>query len=106
MSRTVSSGTTSASHPLEPASGAKWRSIPLHPMKAASKITGLSPASLYVAAHRGQLRLVRLSGRTLVPVDSLISFVESAQDWTPSARNAEAVAQRVLRSHVGRGAAE
>lgn len=71
-----------------------WRDRPLHPMKTAAEICGVSIASLYRFSDEGRLTLRRLGGRTLVDTKSLIALVESAEKWTPYDRGKEARAKR------------
>ncbi|SFZ86679.1 hypothetical protein SAMN02983003_3873 [Devosia enhydra] len=75
-----------------------WRSRPLQNMNAACEIAGLSAASLYRAQAEGRLEFKRLGGRTMVPTDSLIRFMESAEPWTPSQQGAAARAKRSARA--------
>ena len=78
-----------------------WRDRPLHPMKTAAEICGISIASLDRFSDEGRLTLRRLGGRTLVDTKSLIALVESAEKWTPYDRGKEA---REKRKEIARAA--
>jgi hypothetical protein len=71
-----------------------WRDRPLHPMKSAAELCGVSIASLYRFSDEGRLVLRRLAGRTLVDTNSLIALIDSAEKWTPYDRGKEARAKR------------
>lgn len=71
-----------------------WRDRPFLQMKAASEIVGVSVASLYKFSDAGRLKLREFGGRTLVDTKSLVELVETAADWTPKNRGAEARAKR------------
>lgn len=71
-----------------------WRDRPLHPMKTAAEIVGVSIASLYRFSDEGRLVLRRLGGRTLVDTKSLIELADSAEPWTANDRGKEARAKR------------
>ncbi len=71
-----------------------WRERPLLPLKIASEIAGVSPASLYRFSDEGRLKLRELGGRTLVDTTSLIALIDTAKDWTPRPRGQEARAKR------------
>lgn len=71
-----------------------WRDRPLLPLKLASEIVGVSPASLYRFADEGRLRFRQLAGRTLVDTKSLIALADGAVDWKPQSRGKEARAKR------------
>jgi hypothetical protein len=77
-----------------------WQQIPHQTMQNAGRIAGLSPASLYRYAAEGRLKLRRLAGRTLVDTQSLISLIESAEEWTPSDRAEKARVTRVERARA------
>ena len=44
-------------------------------IKQACELSSLGKTTLYRQAQRGKLRLVRVGGRTVVPADSLYSFL-------------------------------
>jgi len=67
-----------------------WRERPLLPLKIASEVAGVSPASLYRFSDEGRLKLRELGGRTLVDTPSLIALIGTAKDWTPRPRGQEA----------------
>lgn len=91
----AASATTQHTVPIE---ALDWRQIPFHNLKTASRIAGLSIASLYAGARDGRLTFKKLSGRTLVETNSLLEFIESATDWAPSSRSAAAVSERLVRA--------
>jgi len=88
------STSTALSEPTAPAPQTPWRDRPLHPLKTAAEIIGVSVASLYRFSDQGRLTLRRLGGRTLVETKSLIALAESAEKWTPYDRGKEARAKR------------
>lgn len=73
-----------------------WRARPVLPLKTAARLTGVSVSSLYRYQAAGKIEFCRLGdSRTLVRTSSLIEFIDSAEDWSPSdradaARNARA----------------
>jgi hypothetical protein len=71
-----------------------WRERPYLSMKDAAEIAVCSRSSLYTAAGDGRLSLRRLNGRTLVETASLISFLDTAEKWTPSGRSKKATDAR------------
>ncbi|MCP3417785.1 helix-turn-helix domain-containing protein [Bradyrhizobium brasilense] len=79
---------------LHPTGYTPWRERPLLPLKVASEIAGVSPASLYRFSDEGKLKLRELGGRTLVDTQSLIALIETAKDWSPRKCGAEARAKR------------
>jgi hypothetical protein len=85
---------TANSQLAKPAPQTPWRDRPLHPMKSAAELCGVSIASLYRFSDEGRLVLRRLGGRTLVDTKSLIALIESAESWTPYDRGKEARAKR------------
>lgn len=80
--------------PASPVPQTPWRDRPLHTMKTAAELCGVSIASLYRFSDEGRLTLRRLGGRTLVDTKSLIALIESAENWTPYDRGKEARAKR------------
>jgi hypothetical protein len=74
-------------------------------VQAASQLLGLSTASIYRLAGDGQLKLKRLGGRTLVETDGIVRTLESAEDWTPSARARKAKQAQLDAHRVGRAGA-
>jgi hypothetical protein len=80
----------------------RWQDRPRLSMQLASEISALSVASLYKAADKGGLVLVRQYGRTLVETPSLIEFMKGAEPWKPSDRGKEARAKRAA-IHSRRG---
>jgi hypothetical protein len=69
--------------PIDAAAYIPWRDRPLLPLKVASEVAGVSPASLYRFSDEGRLRLRELAGRTLVDTKSLILLLDSAAEWVP-----------------------
>jgi hypothetical protein len=80
--------------PLSDDSNIPWHQRRYVIMDVGPQTNGLSRASHYRAAAEGKLKLVRLGGRTLIDVPSLIAFNNSAEQWTPSKRGAAARAAR------------
>lgn len=79
-----------------------WRERPLHKVQDAAKIIGVSTASIYLLARKGDLELKRLAGRTVVTVESLAALIDSAEPWTPSGRATAANAARRGRAAAAR----
>jgi hypothetical protein len=82
--------------PLKPGPGA-WRNGEYVTLQAASRISGVSIASLYRAASEGRLEFRRLEGRTLCTVKSLTPFVDNAPAWTPAVTGRTAHAAQAAR---------
>ncbi|WP_156752770.1 hypothetical protein [Mesorhizobium sp. WSM3873] len=78
-----------------------WRQRPFLPLITAAELLGLSPSSLYRLESERRLTFNRLGGRTLVTVGSLITLIDSADDWTPSDRGSAARAKRQERARAG-----
>ena len=88
---------------MDPASGLArnsipWQERPFQTVQAAASIVGLSAASIYSAAAKGQIELKKLGGRTLVSTGSLVSFIEQAEDWSPAPKGGAIVAARSARA--------
>jgi hypothetical protein len=71
-----------------------WRDTENLPLPEASRISGVSTASLYRARAEGQLRFKRLCGRVVITTESFAAFVDKADDWSPSTKGAAARAAR------------
>lgn len=71
---------------------ANWRAAEFLSMEDAARILGISRAQLYRLAHLEELSLVRNLGRTVVTPAEVQRLARAAQPWTPSNRNAAAVA--------------
>lgn len=69
------------------AGASPWRMLPNVPVLRASEILGCSRGQVYVLARDGRLSMVKLAGRTLVTVASLIAFLETAQPFVPTGRD-------------------
>lgn len=63
-----------------------WRQRPHIRMRQAVEVSGVSSTKLYDLAKEDLVRLVKLGGRTLVDVPSLIAFIETREPWTPGRR--------------------
>jgi hypothetical protein len=61
-----------------------WQECAFQTLQAASRIAGVSVASLYRFEGEGRLTFRRLAGRTLVETASLTELLQSAETWTPS----------------------
>lgn len=48
-------------------------------IKQASEVSSLGKTTLYRHASRGNLRLVRVGGRTIIPADSLHALLEGGK---------------------------
>lgn len=90
----------SATSAVPAAVGIPWQQRPHHTIQTASQIAGLSRASLYACAKQGRLTLRRLAGRTLVTTESLIAFINSAEEWKPSDRGSGGRAARAERARA------
>lgn len=75
-----------------------WRECAYLPLRQASQIVGVSPATIYKYERDGVLKFRRLAGRTLVTTVSLIRMIDSAEPWQPSDRGKEARAKRTERA--------
>ncbi len=63
-----------------------WREAPQVGIPDAAAILGLSAASIYSFAAQGRLKLMKLGGRSLVDVSSLIALLDTREPWTPSTK--------------------
>lgn len=63
-----------------------WRATALLPMAEAARIAGVSRATLYKFAHRGELQLRKLGKKTLVETASLAALIAAAPGWRPLPR--------------------
>lgn len=63
-----------------------WRQRPHIRMRLAVEVSGVSSTKIYDLAKEERVRLVKLGGRTLVDVPSLIAFIETREPWTPGRR--------------------
>jgi hypothetical protein len=77
-----------------------WRDRALIPLRHASQIVGVSPASLYKYEAAGRLQFRRLAGRTLVTTKSLITLIDSAEEWKASDRGSQGRAARSGRARA------
>lgn len=71
-----------------------WRERPLLNLQDASKLLGVSTASIYRFEREGRLVFTRLAGRTLIETPSLIALVDSTEAWSPSGRPEKANRRR------------
>src|SRR5947207_1205119 len=71
-----------------------WRETENQTLQNASRIAGVSVASLYRAQDDGRLTFKRLCGRVVVPTASLTKFVDGADEWVSSGRGGEARSAR------------
>lgn len=94
MARNFMSTTAPITPVVQTSGSIPWRERPLLPLKTASEVAGVSPSSLYRFSDEGRLKLRELAGRTLVDTQSLIALIDSAADWSPRNRGAEARARR------------
>jgi excisionase family DNA binding protein len=67
----------------------EWQAVPHHQVKIAAQILGVSVALVYAKLHEGELRAVKLAGRTLVTTESLLAFLATAEPWTPDPAKSE-----------------
>jgi len=78
---------------------ASWRDQPFQTLTGAGRLLGLSRATLYKMAHRGDLRLKRMGCRkTVVETAEIVRLIEAVSDWTPSPHPAKATAARLRQS--------
>lgn len=70
---------------------------PFRTVKDASRAIGASRGKIYALAHEGRLELAKLGGRTLVRTESLVTYLRSAEPWSPSNRAAKANASRMAK---------
>ncbi|WP_425069197.1 hypothetical protein [Reyranella sp.] len=74
-----------------------WRKTEYQTLQSASRISGVSVASLYRAQSEARLEFRRLEGRTLVTTLSLNNFVDGAEPWSPAAQGRTAHAAQAAR---------
>lgn len=75
-----------------------WRERPFVPLLMVSELLGVSPASVYRLETEGRLVFRHIGGRTVVTVTSLIDFVDTAEEWSPSTQGTAARAARSERA--------
>lgn len=73
-------------HDTRAAGGPHWREVPLHTVAETCGIIKVSAPTAYRMVRDGRLTFKRLGSRTMVTTASILAFLETAQDWTPSAR--------------------
>jgi hypothetical protein len=73
-------------HDSRAGSDPHWRDIPLHTVAAACAIIKVSAPTAYKMEREGVLTFKRLGRRTMVTTASIITYLGSAQDWTPATR--------------------
>ncbi|MEO9297158.1 helix-turn-helix domain-containing protein [Devosia alba] len=83
-------------HDIRAGGSPQWREVPLHTVAATCGILKVSPPTAYKMGRDGRLAFKRLGNRTMVTTASIIEYLASAQDWTPSTR-ATAARQAKLR---------
>ncbi|TPG51798.1 hypothetical protein EAH89_19550 [Roseomonas nepalensis] len=69
--------------PQNPIATLPWRECANVPIATAAQIIGCSPGRIYALATEGCMDLVKLAGRTLVPVESLTRFLDAAEPYRP-----------------------
>lgn len=84
---------------IEPAKSSKkpelpWQDSAFVTLQQASKIIGVSVASLYRFETEKRLVFRRLAGRTLISTPSLIALVSTAEPWSASSGGSAARAAR------------
>jgi len=60
---------------------ASWRDLPYQTVANAARIGGCSPAKIYAYLHFGDLRAVKLGGKTLIETGSLVALLSRATRW-------------------------
>lgn len=79
----------------------RWRDREFLTMQMAGEIAGVSPATLYGFAKKGELKLERFAGRTVTRPAELLNLLEKmAADWQPNERSARAVKARTARTQM------
>ena len=75
--------------------GLRWQSLPVHPVNRTATIIGASVSQTYTLLNAGELKAVKLGGKTLVTTESIVDYLATAQPWVPDRdRVARAVAAR------------
>lgn len=62
-----------------------WRAFPLQTLAGACAILNVSAPTAYKLERDGKLTFKRLGNRTMVTTTSIIDYLDTAQDWSPSA---------------------
>lgn len=78
-----------------------WSERPLVPIKVASELLAVSRSGIYRLEAAGKLSFGKIGSRTVVRVDSLIRYLDSVEDWTPSQQGAAARKARAERAAAG-----
>lgn len=68
-----------------------WHERPYLPVNTVAQLAGFSPAQVYKLGKLGTLDLRKIAGKTVVVTATVIRLLDSAETWTPSARNAAAI---------------
>lgn len=83
---------------------APWADRAFVTIKEASRICGVSAASIYSAAKSGKIALQKLSGRVVVTPAELQRYIDNATPWTPSPTKAHnTTAARAARQRASWG---
>ena len=69
-----------------------WTEAEFVPIKQAAHVLGVSTAQLYRLAKLGEIELRRSLGKTVLTRDEVARLCAAAGHWSPSDRNASAVA--------------
>jgi excisionase family DNA binding protein len=81
-------------HPLQ-AIEPDWRTRPYHSIRETARLLSCSHSRIYILLHTGELKAVRLGGKTLIDTQSIADFLTTATPWEPDRRRtAKAVASR------------
>lgn len=81
-----------------------WSQRPLLSIKVAAELLGVSRSGVYRLEAADKLSFAKIGGRTVVRVASLVSYLESIEDWTSSHQGAagrKAAAERAAQEWQG-----
>lgn len=70
-----------------------WAQRPLLPLRVAADLLGISRSGLYRLQASGKLTFGKVGGKTVVKTSSLISYLETIEEWPAGeqSRNVKAV---------------
>ena len=87
---------------------ANWRDLPGLPVNQASEVLGGSTARTYKLLHEGKLVAIRIAGKVIVKVASIVALLDQAEQWTADptiaerSRKAQATRQEQRRLRLSR----
>jgi hypothetical protein len=75
-----------------------WHQRPLVSLTTAAALLCCSKSQIYCLAHRHELVLRKIAGRTAVETHGIVQLLSGLAEWTPSTTRGGALVERRLRS--------